>query len=388
MVTSLESLFDLFKGNTNNIKVSVKIDGSPSTFVASDFNSEAFVSSKSITGKTRKIARTEEECDQLFSAGLASKLKTILRYAKQLGIPKNEIWRGDMLFTREDLKIEDLDGQQCVTFHPNTIVYAVPVSDPVGKEIMSSEVGIAWHTRYVGKDLDSLTESFDVDVSKLNNLKNVFSIDCNIPSLAGRITFSSQETEKISEDLEKITSLVSKIISNRSYNNMVEYNEFIDTLSNFKSTMILGGQETDFSIEEFIDFAIERYDRLKSSKQIQKLKTDAAIERNIKRIDTRLDILLGFINENEQLIRDIFEAQSLIIALKNLFISKLNSYNKFKSYIQTDAGHISTSGEGFVVSDIDGNVQKLVSRLDFSRANFNPDVIKGWQSERRLNQFN
>ena len=39
-----------------------------------------------------------------------------------------------------------------------------------------------------------------------------------------------------------------------------------------------------------------------------------------------------------------------------------------------------TNQEGFAVSDIDGNVVKLVDRGEFSFANFSPDVQKGWSN--------
>jgi hypothetical protein len=38
-----------------------------------------------------------------------------------------------------------------------------------------------------------------------------------------------------------------------------------------------------------------------------------------------------------------------------------------------------TSPEGYVAIDHIGNAVKLVDRLEFSMANFSPDIIKGWQ---------
>jgi hypothetical protein len=43
-----------------------------------------------------------------------------------------------------------------------------------------------------------------------------------------------------------------------------------------------------------------------------------------------------------------------------------------------------TGQEGFVAIDHLGkNAVKFVDRLEFSYANFSPDVMKGWQTDRR-----
>ena len=45
-----------------------------------------------------------------------------------------------------------------------------------------------------------------------------------------------------------------------------------------------------------------------------------------------------------------------------------------------EGGLRDTNQEGFAVSDIDGNVVKLVDRQEFSWSNFSPEVQKGWES--------
>lgn len=80
----------------------------------------------------------------------------------------------------------------------------------------------------------------------------------------------------------------------------------------------------------------------------------------------------------------IFSLQDEIVQLKEFFINKLNKLVTTQSYIESiDEGFIPVSPEGFVVSDIAGNVQKLCSRLQFSRNNFSKNIIKGWVSNTR-----
>ena len=48
--------------------------------------------------------------------------------------------------------------------------------------------------------------------------------------------------------------------------------------------------------------------------------------------------------------------------------------------LRTAKGFQVTKQEGFVAIDkIKGGAVKLVDRLEFSKANFSPDIIKGWQ---------
>ena len=52
------------------------------------------------------------------------------------------------MFTKNDLKKTTIDGKKYVTFHQNTIVYAVPVE--AAQEIMRAKIGVVWHTYYSG----------------------------------------------------------------------------------------------------------------------------------------------------------------------------------------------------------------------------------------------
>ncbi len=67
-----------------------------------------------------------------------------------------------------------------------------------------------------------------------------------------------------------------------------------------------------------------------------------------------------------------------------MLVKKLNSAGFIKTFLKTQDGWKVTGQEGFVAIDKSGrNAVKLVDRLDFSYANFSPDVIKGWQTDLR-----
>ena len=63
-----------------------------------------------------------------------------------------------------------------------------------------------------------------------------------------------------------------------------------------------------------------------------------------------------------------------------IIIDKLNKVDSLKTFLKTQSGYEVTNPEGFVAMDRLGkNSLKLVDRLQFSKANFSSEYIKGWQ---------
>jgi hypothetical protein len=68
-----------------------------------------------------------------------------------------------------------------------------------------------------------------------------------------------------------------------------------------------------------------------------------------------------------------------IITAKEYIIAKLDSASSIGTMLKTNNGFKVTSPEGYVAIDRVGNALKLVNRMEFSKANFSSDIIKGWQ---------
>ena len=70
----------------------------------------------------------------------------------------------------------------------------------------------------------------------------------------------------------------------------------------------------------------------------------------------------------------------MLVDAKLMVIEKLNHVDGLKTFLKTNKGFEVTGQEGFVAIDHLGkNSLKLVDRLQFSKANFSTDYIKGWQ---------
>ena len=125
-INALRELRDMLAGKTSG-KLSVKWDGAPAIFCGQDpRDGEFFVAKKGIFAKNPKVYKTDAEIDADMSGDLADKMKAALQYLPSLGI--KGVIQGDFLFGPGDLTTKTIDGDKYVTFHPNTIVYAIPVS--------------------------------------------------------------------------------------------------------------------------------------------------------------------------------------------------------------------------------------------------------------------
>ena len=58
----------------------------------------------------------------------------------------------------------------------------------------------------------------------------------------------------------------------------------------------------------------------------------------------------------------------------------MNKAASIKTFLKTKDGFEVTGVEGFVAIDhLTGGAVKIVDRMEFSRANFSADILKGWQ---------
>lgn len=118
----------LAKGRGSRGKVTVKWDGSPAIIAGIDpEDGKFFIGTKSAFAKTSKKIKRLEDVDKYYNeqADLASKLTAAFNHLRKLGM--DGILQGDLMFTEGDVQQQKIDGEDYLTFTPNTITYAVPV---------------------------------------------------------------------------------------------------------------------------------------------------------------------------------------------------------------------------------------------------------------------
>ena len=142
-IMALRSLRDMLGGEHAG-RVSVKWDGAPAIFCGTDPRDKRFfVAKKGIFNKSPKVYKTDADIDADTSGDLADKLKLALKHLPELGI--KGVIQGDFLFSSPDIKAQKIKGKNYVTFHPNTILYAVPNNTDMAKQITVSYTHLRAH---------------------------------------------------------------------------------------------------------------------------------------------------------------------------------------------------------------------------------------------------
>ena len=375
-ILALRSLRDMLDGNTKApMDVTVKWDGAPALFVGEDpSDGQFFVAKKGIFAKNPKVYKNHADIDADTSGDLNKKLKLAFDNLKGLGI--KGVIQGDFMFDQGDLKKENINGIKHITFHPNTIVYAVPADTKLAKEITQAKVGIVWHTTYSGSDFGSMSASFGQDiVAKIKPSKNVWMQDATMKDLSGTATLTKEESLKLSSNLSNAGKIF-KTISSSTLKEIESNKELNLVINIYNNTMVRKGQRvqnTKKHAKGLIQFVSDRY-----AKEINKRSSDKGKQ---VQIDKR-DVLLSFFSKsNLKNLENIFILQNFVIDSKLIIINKLNKVSKIGTFVKTKSGFRVTNPEGFVAIDrMEGGAVKLVDRMEFSTNNFSKDIIKGWDN--------
>jgi hypothetical protein len=375
-INFLQSLRDMLAGHSNvKLNTTVKWDGAPAIFAGIDpTDGKFFVAKKGIFNKNPKVYKTPADVRADTSGDLAEKLLICLKYLPELNI--NGVIQGDLMFTESDLKTQDIDGESCVTFHPNTIVYAVPVKSKLAKQIQSAKMGIVWHTTYTGKSFETMKASFGKNIKgKLTPSRNVWFDDATYRDVTGTATMTSEETASMTKILSKAGSLFNTIPA-KVLNEISENEQLLTMIKTFNNSKIRAGEiligDPDSHTTELVDFIGSKF-----QKEIESKKTDKAKEAAKQR---KNEAMKFFVNNPKAQINKVFELMKLLIEAKLIVVSKMNKAGGIGTFLKTDSGFTVTGQEGYVAIDHTGkNAVKIVDRLEFSRANFSPDILKGWQ---------
>jgi hypothetical protein len=375
VINYIRNIRDMLSGNTAApVSLTTKWDGAPAIFAGKDpSDGKFFVAKKGVFNKTPKLYKTNAEIDNDLSGDLNAKFKIALSELAKIGI--EGVVQGDFLYSKSDLKTENIDGEPHVTFHPNTIVYAVPKSSDLGKKISESEIGVVWHTTYGGPTLDSMSASFGQAISsKLKEVKTVWHVDATFKDISGSATFTKEENKDITDMLSEAGRLFRKIDAKilNEFSNNEDLNQKVNTYINSK---VREGQRVG-AIKPFVA-GLQKYIQDYYRKQADARKTPAGKKTQMDKAAATLAI---FSKSNLRKIEEIFTLYDKLVDIKGVIINKLNKVQGIRTLLKTNKGFEVTGQEGFVAIDQYGtNALKIVDRLEFSKANFSPEYIKGWQ---------
>tara|TARA_B100001063_G_scaffold121412_2_gene113382 strand:+ start:7279 stop:8517 length:1239 start_codon:yes stop_codon:yes gene_type:complete len=376
-ILALRSMRDMLSGNVKApIDITTKWDGAPALFVGTDpSDGQFFVAKKGIFAKTPKVYKNHDDIDADTSGDLNKKLKLAYDKLKDLGI--KDVIQGDFMFEKKDLKDEKINGETHTTFHPNTIVYAVPKTSNLGKAINKADIGIVWHTKYSGTTFENMTAEFGVDIVKdiPKKTSKVWMVDATLRDLSGTATLTDKETTQLNANLSAAGATFRKISAGvlKDIEENKELNLILNIYNNVavrKGTRI---KNTKSHATGLIQYVKSRY-----AKEIDKRSSDKGKQ---KQKDNRDELLKFFSSSNVKNLKLIYDLQNYLINGKLIIINKLNELSKIDTFVKTKSGFKVTGVEGFVAIDqTEGGAVKLVDRMEFSTNNFSADIIKGWDN--------
>ena len=268
------------------------------------------------------------------------------------------------------LEKANIDGDNMITFTPNTITYAVPVDSSIGKRIARARMGIVFHTKYSGKTLDSMTAGFG---TVRGSATNVFLASAAYKDVSGSVkltrgelaTFNArlrmaegslQKAGPMLDELQKSTADALGI----PFRLKTFFNHYI---RNTQGHMAKVRELADMFRDYYINTLQTEIDSKKSDKGKQKYKD--ILETNLKFIDRNRNSLIMAIASHVTLQN-----------AKNFLINKMSEIQNIGHFLKTSTGYRVTAPEGFVAVDRVAGAVKLVDRMEFSRANFT--MPKGW----------
>jgi hypothetical protein len=185
---------------------------------------------------------------------------------------------------------------------------------------------------------------------------------------------TEDETAEVTAVLSQACKLFNSI-DKSTFDGITENKELLTRVKTYVNTKVRAGERiTDPSafVTGLMEFIYDYY-----QKEMDKLKTDKSKDAKAMK---RKEILSYFSNTPKAQIIALFQLYNVIVDAKLMIIRKLDKAKTVGTFLRTADGYKVTEQEGFVAIDhIGNNAVKLVDRLQFSRANFNSDVIKGWQ---------
>lgn len=351
-----------------------KWDGAPSVVCGIDpMTGGFFVGTKSVFNKKDpKICYTEDDIDNLYEGELNKKLKDCLNYFSKLGI--TGVIQGDLLFT-DDKKTKTVDDEDLIVFRPNTITYGIPVDHPIGKKVKRAKIGVVFHTHYSGgPDLADMSARPRVDIARFNAVDDVavISNDTQIQE----VTFTQSEEQRFTRYIQQINRM--REISAEFHDYLVENSGttgdakfFVGSyLKPFFNAEIKAARtitNVDTTLKSFAEFY-----KAKMDKEINSVKTAAA---QTKKRDFFYKGI-KYLEDHEREFKAFVALYKTIQEAKLFVIQKLDGLEQFRTFVEIDGGYKVTTPEGYVLHQ-DGDMVKLVNRIEFSKNNFT--IEKNWK---------
>ena len=373
-INFLQSLREMMKGKSSRgVNMTVKWDGAPAIWAGKHpEDGRFFVAKKSLFNKEPLFYTSESEIKNApeLSGDLETKFVESFRHLSKLSW--NKILQGDLMFTESDKKMQKIDGVDCVTFQPNTIMYAVDIESELGSQIANAKYGIVFHTTYEGATIEESGASFGANVSTLGNSRDVWIDDATYKDVSGNSTLTAKETVA----LTKALSTTGKAFRQIKRPALMKFKQVQNTITTkgagatYKTYVNAQIRKGKFKLS-FKDY-LKHFDDYWKNKVVAKVKMEKTKEQKRQMGEQLRRELLGL----KVFINALTIFQTNLVEGKDIIIKGLNKAKNIGTFVRDKNGLKTVNPEGYVAIDSDGKAVKLVDRMEFSLNNFT--VAKNW----------
>ena len=333
-----------------------------------------FIGTKSVFNKDEpKLASTENGIDMYYGhqPDLAEKLKICFKYLSKMEI--KGVIQGDFLAAKSDIKTETVHGERLYTFGNQALTYGIPIDHPIGLKIKSAEMVIVFHTHYKGDNVPTMNARAGTGET-LKEIKEVALINNDTPM--HKVGLDHQEEVKFDKhvsDIEKMCKtcgdFLDELVTKKGTTGDEKWHiaSYVKQFFNAEIKAARSVSNIDKSFEGLYNFY---YDKTKA--MLSKLKTTNTKVAKASLVHSSLN----YLEDNKLKFKAMLGLYKELQTVKQMVIDKLDHLEKFRTFARTENGYKVTGPEGYVLHK-DGDMVKLVNRLEFSYINFT--LAKSWR---------
>lgn len=358
-VNSLENTAGMLLGNqVPGHTLKTKVDGAPSVVVGyHPKTGQPMVGTKAMFNKEPKINFSHEdiEANHGHSRGLADKLHDLLDHAPKIlpdrkslgGRFPDQVWQGDFVHSGK----KDLDtSSEHIKAQPNTVEYAWDKKSGEGKKALASKIGLAMHTHYKGNDLSNMVATPDVKDADFKQHPDVHLMGTDFKANPDHFTPEDQREFHAHKDMARKTYASMKpealdVVGQHA----VPVETYLNSIIRNNAKRDPKTKPEEASVESYLQHLTGAAQR-----DMDKVKTQAAKDKRA----AALNDTLQYVHHNREHFQKAMDLDKHLANAKNVLVRTMD---KGKN-VGTSIGGIATGHEGYVHTDDQGNMQKLVDQ--------------------------
>ena len=208
---------------------------------------------------------------------------------------------------------------------------------------------------------------------RMKKSSSVWMDDATYRDMSGQATMTAAETKEFRGHVSAAGRLLRKIPT-KALTTIADNEQLLMMVKTYNNTKVRAGQpisNTTAHARGLITYLDNKFKAEEDKRKTEKGKQGVR--------DRKKEVMGPLLTVPVSQLAAIFDFMNIIVDAKAIIVRKMNQAASVGTFLRTKKGFRVTAPEGYVAIDKSkGGAVKLVDRLEFSRANFSDDVLKGW----------